>query len=383
MSLSGGRPRTGGMPMDGVQAVSEMLPDGLIVVDEHEMIRFVNRRAEEIIGAQHGELMGRPVREGLPLTDSDGNNWWDLTNPWHGLTSRKGHREKLLWTAQGVEVLVTARYIRRGRGAPVHRVVMAFRDALARQRTERDHAALISTLAHELRSPLTSVKGFSSTVLKHWDRLRDDQKRLIVETVEADAERVTRLIADLLDVSRIDSGRLNLRREVVSLDQVLERHRQRLEALGYTDSRIVVRSEGPTSAVWADPDRLDQVITNLLENALKHGEGRVTVTVDTGTVDMGLEVDPDGREAVVVSVLDEGPGIPEKQRAVVFSRFWHSKGAGNTGLGLYVVRALVEAHGGRIVALSAPTGGAELRFSIPAGEPESLRRDADLASGRV
>ncbi|MGB8383886.1 MAG: sensor histidine kinase, partial [Dermatophilaceae bacterium] len=103
-------------------------------------------------------------------------------------------------------------------------------------------------------------------------------------------------------------------------------------------------------------------------------------TVSGGTVDMGLALDPDDRPAAVVSVTDEGAGIPEKQRAVIFSRFWHSKGAGNTGLGLYVVRALVEAHGGRIVALAAPTGGAELRFSIPAGEPEQLRRDAEAAA---
>ena len=150
------------MPMDSVQAVSEMLPDGLVVVDEHQVIRFANRRAEEILQLPRECLVGYPIREGMPLTDSDGNNWWDLTDPWVGLATRKGHREKLLWTEKGVEVLVTARYIRRGRGAPVHRVVMAFRDALARQRTEADHAALISTLAHELRSPLTSVKGSST-----------------------------------------------------------------------------------------------------------------------------------------------------------------------------------------------------------------------------
>ena len=380
MSQLAGGSRGGGMPMDSVQAVSEMLPDGLVVVDEHQVIRFANRRAEEILQLPRECLVGHPIREGMPLTDSDGNNWWDLTDPWVGLATRKGHREKLLWTENGVEVLVTARYIRRGRGAPVHRVVMAFRDALARQRTEQDHAALISTLAHELRSPLTSVKGFSSTVLKHWDRFSDEQKRFIIETIEADAERVTRLIADLLDVSRIDSGRLNLRREVVSLDPIVERHRRRLDALGHTEERIVVNTKRPIPTIWADPDRLDQIVVNLLDNALKHGEGQVTVTVSGGTVDMGLALDPDDRPAVVVSVTDEGAGIPEKQRAVIFARFWHSRGAGNTGLGLYVVRALVEAHGGRIVALVAPTGGAELRFSIPAGEPEQLRRDAEAAA---
>ena len=175
------------------------------------MIRFVNRRAEEIIGAQHGELMGRPVREvcrSPTATATTGG-----ISPIRGTasTSRKGHREKLLWTARGVEVLVTARYIRRGRGAPVHRVVMACRDALARQRTERDHAALISTLAHELRSPLTRSRGSPAPCSRTGTGSRDEQKRLIIETIEADADRVTRLIAELLDVSRIDSGRLDLR----------------------------------------------------------------------------------------------------------------------------------------------------------------------------
>ncbi len=368
--------------MDSVQAVSELLPDGLVVVDQHQVVRFANRRAEEILQTSRDELVGYPVRDALALTDSNGSNWWDLTDPWGGLATRKGHREKLLWTDKGVEVLVTARYVRTARGAPVYRVIMAFRDALARQRAERDHAALISTLAHELRSPLTSVKGFSSTVLRHWDRFSDEQKRLIVETIQADAERVTRLIADLLDVSRIDSGRLTLRREVVTLGPVVTRHRRRLDGLGHTDGRIAVTALGELPTIWADPDRLDQIVANLLDNALKHGDGKVTVTVRPGTVDMGLPVDPDERPAVVVSVTDEGPGIPEKQRAVVFSRFWHTKGAGNTGLGLYVVRALVEAHGGRIVALAAPTGGAELRFSIPAGDPEALRRDAEHAAGR-
>ena len=97
--------------MDSVQAVSEMLPDGLVVVDEHQMIRFVNKRAEEILQLARDSLMGHPVREGLLLTDSDGNDWWELTDPWHGLATRKGHREKLLWTENGVEVLITARYI--------------------------------------------------------------------------------------------------------------------------------------------------------------------------------------------------------------------------------------------------------------------------------
>ncbi len=370
------------VPINDVHAVSDVLPDGLVVLDGREVVRFVNRRAGEILQLGPATLLNRPVREALPLRDNDGRDWWSLADPWHGLVTLKGHREKLLWTAAGVEVLATAKYVRKERGARVNRVFISLRDALARQRTEHDHAALISTLAHELRSPLTSVKGFSTTLLKHWDRFSDEQKRFVVETIEADAERVTRLVTDLLDVSRIDAGRLQLRRARLSLGRIIDRHRHRLEAMGVAAERILVDVRQPLPEVWADPDRLDQIIVNLVDNAVKHGAGMITVTVEPGQVALVPVAGTVDREAVVISVRDEGPGIPEHQRTLIFSRFWHTPGASNSGLGLYVVRALVEAHGGKIIAQTAPGGGAELRFSMPAGEPDALRRDVEHAGGR-
>lgn len=370
------------VPLDDVNAVSDVLPDGLVVIDARATIRFVNRRAGEILQVDPVSLLDRPVHEALPLSDVDGRDWWSVADPWHGLPTLKGHREKLLWTSDGVEVLATAKYVRKARGARVSRVFVSLRDALARQRTEHDHAALISTLAHELRSPLTSVKGFSTTLLKHWDRFSDEQKRFVVETIEADAERVTRLVTDLLDVSRIDAGRLQLRRERMTLRPLVDRHMRRMQAMGIPLDRIRIQVHRPLPEVWADPDRLDQIVVNLVDNAVKHGEGTITVIVEPGHVGLGLTPGSHDGEAVVISVRDEGPGIPEHQRTLIFSRFWHTPGASNSGLGLYVVRALVEAHGGRIAALSAPGGGAELRFSIPAGMPQALRRDLDGAAGR-
>ncbi len=365
-----------GAPGDVVDAISDTVPDGLLAIDGDRVLVFANRRSEEILRLPLRGLIGRPIHVALPLWDSEGRLWWDVANPWGQLHTVKGHREKVLWTSAGVEVLATARYLRPTKGRPVERVVVALRDAVARQRAELDHAALLSTLAHELRSPLTSVKGFSSTLLRRWDRFTDDQKRVIIETIEADADRVSRLVADLLDVSRIEAGRMQVRRRLIYLDPLVERHLGRLNHLGIPLDRIEVQVCRPIPDGWADPDRIDQIITNLLDNALTHGAGKITVRVASGTVDLLDGAGGDSRPACVVSVADEGQGIPERLQSVIFTRFWHGPGQRNTGVGLYIVKALVEAHGGRVRAANGPSGGAVFTFSIPVGDPAAAVAEA-------
>ena len=124
---------------------------------------------------------------------------------------------------------------RRSRSTPS---CVGLRDTEARQRAEVEHGALISTVAHELRSPLTSVKGFTATLLRRWDRFTDDQKRLMLETIEADADRVTRLISELLDISRIDAGRLEVPPQPVDLAAAARRHVERMVASGHDDERV-------------------------------------------------------------------------------------------------------------------------------------------------
>src|SRR5437868_8301545 len=122
---------------------------------------------------------------------------------------------------QGRELLVTASYVRDENHALRHFVV-CLRDNHARERTDRSRADLVSTVAHELRSPLTSVKGFTATLLAKWERFTDDQKKVMLETVNADADRVTRLLTELLDVSRIDAGRMEVHRQLVSVPERVE-----------------------------------------------------------------------------------------------------------------------------------------------------------------
>ncbi len=335
------------------------LPDGVVVADAAQAVTVVNRAAERILKVPAARCVGRPLREVLPLQDEQGYDWWRCTDPWSGLATRTRQPERRLLLPDGRGLLVTASYIR-GPGRSVQRVVVALRDDRARERTDRSRADLVSTVAHELRSPLTSVKGFTATLLARWERFSDDQKRLMLQTVNADADRVTRLLAELLDVSRIDAGRLELRKQVVDVPALVRKAAAGAVASGEPEDRFRVEVAEPLPEVWADPDKLDQVLGNLVENALRHGAGTVTLTVreDGGGVE------------VVVS--DEGEGIPAETAARVFTRFWRGNRRTGTGLGLYIVKGLVEAHGGRVEVQRAPSGGAAFRFVLPAGAPAYL-----------
>ncbi|MEU8520994.1 ATP-binding protein [Streptomyces sp. NBC_01216] len=341
------------------------LPDGLVIADETGRVVCFNAAAARIAAVPGPQALGLPLERALPLEDLKGRRWWPLTDPYGGLATRSGQPERNLLLPGGREVLVSARYVREHPTGPVRRVVVSLRGTEARRRTERSHAELIATVAHELRSPLTSVKGFTATLLAKWERFTDAQKRLMLETVDADAGRITRLIAELLDISRIDSGRLEVRRQPVDIAAAVGRHIQVHTTGGQSPDRFFVRVRPGLPDLWADPDKVDQVLGNLLENAVRHGEGTVTIEVAPALLE-------DDEKGTAVTVSDEGPGIPEESMGRVFTRFWRGSKRGGTGLGLYIVKGIVEAHGGTITVGRGPRGGAEFRFILPVGTPAYL-----------
>lgn len=343
------------------------LPDGLVVADELGRVISFNAAAAKITALRSADVLGRHIEQVLPLEDLEGRRWWQVTDPYGGIAIRIGQPERNLLLPGGREVLVAARYVRERPSGPLRRLVVTLRGTEARRRTERSHAELIATVAHELRSPLTSVKGFTATLLAKWERFTEDQKKLMLETVDADANRVTRLIAELLDISRIDSGRLEVHRQPVDMAAAVRHHVDAHVAAGQPADRFAVRVSGPLPSLWADSDKVDQILGNLLENAVRHGEG--TVTIEVAPASSPRER---GCLCTAVTVSDEGPGIPEESMGRVFTRFWRGSKRGGTGLGLYIVKGIVEAHGGTIAVGRAPGGGAEFRFTLPVGAPAFL-----------
>jgi signal transduction histidine kinase len=346
------------------------LPDGLVVADRAGLVTVFNRAASRLTGIDAAAALGQEVSQALPLQDAEERCWWNETQPYDGLRTRTRHPERSLYLPDGTELLVSVGYVRdreygagwRHHPGAVRRLAITLRGTQQRARAERTRADLVSTVAHELRSPLTSVKGFTATLLAKWTRFTDDQKRVMLETVNADADRVTRLITELLDVSRIESGRIEIHRELVDLPEQARKVMAGRVAAGESEDRFRVETGPDLPETWLDADKTFQILANLIENAVRHGAGTVTVMVESARIG-----DAPGVE---VAVRDQGQGIAPELAARVFRQFWRVKRRGGAGLGLFIVKGLIEAHGGTIAVHQAPGGGAEFRFTMPAGTPD-------------
>jgi signal transduction histidine kinase len=217
-------------------------------------------------------------------------------------------------------------------------------------------AEMISKIAHELRSPLTSIKGFSSTLTQRWDRFTDEQRLQFVETIHADSERMGRIVTEVLDLARIESGRLQLSPRPTALRAVAETAIGHLGKLPGAE-RIVVDIDDEIR-VWADPERLTHILRNLIENGLKFS--------DDGPI--RVEAQPTTSASIETRVSDEGVGIPEERWEEVFSGpapIAQKSGPTGAGLGLYLTRRLTEAHGGSIRVESKVGVGSTFIVTLP------------------
>jgi PAS domain S-box-containing protein len=342
------------MVVDARQAV-DALPDGVVIADERGIVRLVNDRAATLLGTTREAAEGRPLSEVVTITNQEGVSWVDCTNPYDGLVTRTGVPEQSWVTPSGEEVLVTARIHRAPGHGPVTDVAVSLRSGRARARLDRDRSDLVATVAHELRSPLTGVKGFVQALLNRWDRLNDEQKKLMLTTVHADSDRLSRLITELLDVARLDTGRLSMSPRPCDVPLLAGRVIESVRAGAPHDIEFHAPQDLPE--IWADPDKFTQVLTNLIENAIRHGSDPVTVTASK-----------EG-EHVAVQVDDSGDGIPPEIRQRAFTKFWTTGQRGGSGLGLYLVNGLVRAHGGATTIDDAPQGGARITTTWPAFDP--------------
>jgi signal transduction histidine kinase len=237
-------------------------------------------------------------------------------------------------------------------------IVYAFRDLTIERRLDEVRNDFVTTISHELRTPMAAVYGAAETLLHRDIELSADQGRLLLEVIATQAARLTQITEEVLLTSKLDRGELSVRRGPVD---VVELVRRTVDALGgQLPEAVTIAVEVPAAvgAASGDADRIEQVLVNLLDNALKYGGGAVTIRVE----------DVDG--SVRVSVADSGPGIAPADQQRIFEKFYRgdpqqTHAPGGTGLGLYISRELVRRMDGRLDVVSEPGEGATFVLELP------------------
>lgn len=339
--------------------LADLLPDAVLRLDPERKILAANAAASRLTGYAVEELVGADCRHLLDPRNPEGRPIWP--NGWHPSTHfrsvrRLPEQEVTLrrHDTATVRTFVTGQYERDGDGSLIS-LVLVLRESGARTHKATSGIEIVSTVSHELRSPLTSVKGYTSLLLTRWDRISDDQKKEMLEQVKHDADRVHRLITELLDISRLETDRLVLRRQMVDLQPLIGTVIEKVR-FSYPDIEVELRFTDGFPEVYADPDKMEQVLTNLVENACKYASPQ----------GMRIEGLVEG-DTASLAVSDAGEGIPTEDLPKVFTKFFRRELGKPTGsgLGLWISRGLVEAHGGQLTATSAPGEGTTFSFTLP------------------
>ncbi len=359
------------------ESILNTVADGILGTDQHGRVTFANPAAARMLGADPNALVGRFVHA-IVHEDVYGSPTACASHCFirRGLFAKEGtHGQDIFYrpdsTSFPVEFTLTPMQV----SGTVTGSVLNFRDVSQRQALDRMKDEFISTVSHELRTPLTSIRGSLGLLSTGLLGEVNDKAANLLRIAVNNSDRLVRLINDILDLERMQSGRAPLSFRNCSLSDLAK---QAIDALTPVADNAQVRLLLRATSVEfvADPDRLQQVLTNLLSNAIKFSppESTITVAIETGA------------SGVSLSVSDEGRGIPEDKLESIFDRFQQvdasdSRQKGGTGLGLAICRTIVEQHGGRIWAERNVERGATFRLFLPA-DPQQARPEPQPQSPR-
>lgn len=333
-----------------LRAVFRCMVEGVIVLDAEQHVQFLNEAASRLLR--------------LPLEASRGRKLWELVRH-RGmvaaaeavLASREPVRTEVEWNTRGQQVLAVQGSMLEG---PLRGAVLVLHDISELRKLERMRQDFVANVSHELKTPLAAIQAGVETLLD--GALHDPGHNLrFLERVRENAIRLDLLVQDLLTLNRIESGQELMEIKPVLLAEVIEmlldRHEQRAAA---KQLRLVVQPAEPALEVLADEEALDHLLDNLVDNAVKY-------TPDGGTITVSWRAE--ARQAVI-QVADTGPGIPEKDLARIFERFYRvdrarSRELGGTGLGLSIVKHLAQALGGEVYAASTVGKGSTFTVRVP------------------
>ncbi len=250
------------------------------------------------------------------------------------------------------------------------RLVADLEEARVSGETERLRSALLSSVSHDLRSPLASIIGAASSLDHYSDAMGSEDRHSLHETIRLEGERLDRYIQNLLDMTRLGHGGLALKRDWIGVDELIGSAVMRLHRY-QPSARFEISVEDDLVPIWVHPALVEQALFNVLENAAHFSPPDGAVGIAAGSIDGKLRID----------IRDSGPGIPEDERKRVFDMFYSvergDRGRQGTGLGLAICQGMIGAHGGTVEALPGPNGrGTVIRISLPPVEPAAIKPSA-------
>lgn len=366
----------------GLRALIELAPDAIVVIDGAGAITRLNAQAERLLGYRREELIGAPVETLVPegLREADRSHQREFAREphvrWMG-QNRELHARRRDGGEVPVEIGLSPVTLE-GRA----QVIAAIRDVTERRRAERAREEaerakdeFLTLVSHELRTPLTSILVSAELAAEQGADRLGEEARGYIEVIRRNAKREMRLVADLLLLVQIQEGKFRMELGEVDLAEVVANAVEAARPVAEQRSLAISSQAAAAPLCNGDFQRLEQAIDNLIANAIKF-------TPPGGSVDVRLTA-RDGEAAIEVS--DTGVGIPEGERGRLFERLFRGAGASaagvpGLGLGLTIVRAIAEAHGGRIEVDSTVGAGTTFRLLLPARVPRgSAERSADLA----
>jgi two-component system sensor histidine kinase VicK len=351
-------------------SILESVGDGIYGIDLDGKVTVVNSAAAQMLGYKQDEMLGRNMHQLIHHTRADGTPYASADSPIRkSLTNFATVRisNEIFWRKDGTSFPVE--YVARPQvdsqspdtnGLKALGVVVAFTDTTERRALDRMKDEFISTVSHELRTPLTSLRGALGLLAGGALTNRPEKTQQMLEIAISNSDRLVRLVNDILDLERISSGKTELHSTMCSAEDLLRR------AAGVQQTRsprpnirIFFAAHGVN--VWADPDRILQTLNNLISNAIKFSPEGSEIHLTARNLD--------DNEALI-EVRDQGRGIPADKLEHIFDRFQQgdasdSRAMGGTGLGLAICRSIVNQHGGRIWASSAPDQGTIFYFTLP------------------
>ena len=333
------------------QVLFNSMLEGLLLLDRSRKIYLANRSFKNLFGVKT-ELRGKTVMEVLRLHELA-----ELVERAEAEKQVFDYELKLpeldgRWLQVNAAVISNSAGEREG-------TILVFHDLTRLKQLERTREEFVANVSHELRTPLSLIKGYVETLMDG-ARNNPEVSEHFLQIIARNAERLDLLIQDLLTISALESGRVQLNLQPVHLHAVADKVIADLKSRADARS-VVLKNELPDLTANADENRLEQVLANLVDNAIKYGRQQGSVILGGENV---------GADKVEIFVRDDGPGIPAESLDRVFERFYRvdkarSREQGGTGLGLSIVKHIVQNHGGEVWASSEPGKGATFFFTLP------------------